>query len=74
MKYRCRGRYLRSICHLSMDDMDEIYKRNTLNDGRQNCFIANKFNTMIDANAIICAARRIHLQELMIKEKKSKLP
>ena len=45
--------------------MEEIYSRNTMSDGRQSCFVANKFNYKVDSNAIICAARRIHLQEYM---------
>ena len=36
-----------------------------MSDGRQSCFVANKFNYKVDSNAIICAARRIHLQEYM---------
>ena len=62
-RYHCHGKYIRRICHLSMLDMDEIYRRNTLEDGRQSCFVGNKFDFKIDANAIICAAKRIHLQE-----------
>ena len=45
--------------------MIEIYKRNTLPDGRQNCFVANKFDSHMDATAVICAARRLHLQEYL---------
>ena len=51
-----------------MLDMTEIYGRNTLSDGRQNCFMANKFDYFLDSNAIICAARRIHLQEYLSLE------
>ena len=43
--------------------MQEVYQRNTLSDGRQNCFVANKFNPHIDPTAIICQARRIHQLE-----------
>ena len=63
--YRCKGKTIRRICHLNTIDMSEIYSRNTLSDGRQNCFVANKFNNHVDSNAIICAARRIHLQEYL---------
>ena len=57
-----------------MLDMTEIYGRNTLSDGRQNCFMANKFDYFLDSSAIICAARRIHLQEyLSIEEDKPKM-
>ena len=56
-----------------MLDMTEIYGRNTLSDGRQNCFMANKFEYFVDSSVIICAARRIHLQEyLSLKEDKPK--
>ena len=64
---------MRRICHLNMLDMTEIYGRNTMTDGRQNCFMANKFDYFVDSSAIICAARRIHLQEyLSLEEDKPK--
>ena len=57
-----------------MRDMTEIYDRNTLSDGRQNCFMANKFDYSVDSSVIICAARRIHLQEyLSLEEDKPKV-
>ena len=62
-QYECTGQFIREVCHLAMDDMKEVYKRNAMDDGRQNCFLVNKFDSNIDNNAIICAARRIHLQE-----------
>ena len=52
--------------------MTEIYGRNTLSDGRQNCFMANKFEYFVDSSVIIFAARRIHLQEYLSLEKDSK--
>ena len=55
-----------------MFDMTEIYGRNTMTDGRQNCFMANKFDYFVDSNVILCAARRIHLQEYLSLEKDSK--
>ena len=64
---------MRRICHLNMLDMTEIYGRNTMTDGRQNCFMANKFDYFVDSNVILCAARRIHLQEyLSLEEDKPK--
>ena len=54
-----------------MLDMTEIYGRNTLSDGRQNCFMANKFNYFVDSSVILCAARRIHLQEYLSLEEES---
>ena len=57
-----------------MLDMTEIYDRNTLSDGRQNCFMANKFDYFMDSSVITCAARRIHLQEyLSLEEDKPKV-
>ena len=63
--YKCEGKTIRQICHLSIKDMPHVYKENTMADGRQNCFIANKFDMNVDTNAVICTAKRIHLQEYM---------
>ena len=52
-----------------MLDMKEIYARNTMENGKQNCFIANKFNMKIDARAIICTARKLHYKEYLIAKK-----
>ena len=57
---QCKGEVLRQICHLSTEDLKEVDKRNRMRDGKQNCFIANKFDSNIDPGAIICMARRIH--------------
>ena len=56
-------KYIRQICHLSIDDLKAIDKQNRMPDGRPNCFIANKFDFNVDSGAIICMARRLHSQE-----------
>ena len=61
--YKCHGKYIRQICHLGSQDITEVYRRNTLSDGRQNCFVANKFNPRVDATSIICQAKRILNEE-----------
>ena len=53
-----------------MLDMREMYELNTLEDGRQKCFVANKFNISLDASAILCTARRIYLQEYLLQNGK----
>ena len=67
--HECEGKYIRQICNLSMLDMKEIYARNTMENGKQKCFIANKFNMKIDARAIICTARKLHFKEFLIAKK-----
>ena len=67
-RYQCNGQYIRGICHLSILDMQEIFQRNTMEDGKQSCFVANKFNIKVDGTAIMCTAHRIYLQEYMAKK------
>ena len=59
----CKGKFIRQICHLSIEDLKAIDKQNRMPDGRPNCFIANKFDFNVDSGAIICMARRLHSQE-----------
>ena len=49
-----------------MLDMKEIYNRNSMEDGKQKCFVANKFNLKIDVRAIICTARKLHFNEYLM--------
>jgi hypothetical protein len=53
-----------------MLDMREIYERNSMEDGKQKCFVANKFHIKMDASAIKCTARRIYLQEYLLQNGK----
>ena len=60
----CQGEVIRQICHLSTGDLKEVEKRNTLKrTGEPDCFIANKFDSLIDPSAIVCQARKVHHQE-----------
>ena len=39
---KCQGKFIRQICHLSLKDLKEIDDRNRLNNGKPNCYVANK--------------------------------
>ena len=56
---------IKFICHLSTEDLVLFDKENRLEDGRPNCFVANKFDVEVDPSAIICNARRVLAQEYM---------
>ena len=64
---KCKGKMIKFICHLSTEDLVLFDKENRLEDGRPNCFVANKFDVEVDPSAIICNARRVLAQEYMNK-------
>ena len=42
--YRCYGKTIRNICHISNRDLELVWEKNTLERDEQDCLVANKFN------------------------------
>lgn len=50
--YSCTGIFVRSLCHLSFQDLKDFLKRNQLKNGDQHCYIGNKFDIDVDVKPI----------------------
>ena len=57
---KCHGVYIRLICHLALEDYNEILEHFaiTRNDPNKNaCFMLNKFNLEVDPRPVLYLAR-----------------
>ena len=52
MKTSCFGEVIRSICHLALEDYNQIMNETT-------CFVANKFNIDVDVRPILNITRTL---------------
>ena len=51
-RWTCTGKFVRSLCHLSFEDLQDFFKRNQLKIGGQHCYIGNKFDLDVDIRPI----------------------
>ena len=52
MKAKCFGKVIRSICHLALEDYNQIMNKTM-------CFVANKFNLDVDIRPIHMITRNL---------------
>ena len=53
---RCYGRIVREVCHLALGDY-YLLRRQFRKTGKNECFVANKFNSKVDIRPVLYIAR-----------------
>ena len=55
---KCHGVYIRLVCHLALEDYNEILEQYSSNNTHKNaCFMLNKFNLEVDPRPVLYLAR-----------------
>ena len=55
----CDGKYVSSICHISLQDLKDHLKRNQLQNGDQHCYVINKVDVKVDTKPIHYLAQQL---------------
>ena len=48
LKLGCDGKFVKTICHISLQDLKVHLKRNQLGNGDQHCYVINKVDVEVD--------------------------
>ena len=59
LKLGCDGKFVKTICHISLQDLKVHLKRNQLGNGDQHCYVINKVDVEVDTRPIHYLAQQL---------------
>ena len=58
-KLGCDGKFVSTICHITLKDLKEHLQRNQLDNGDQHCYVINKVDVKVDTKPIHYLAQQL---------------